>query len=178
MADLAIAMGQNEDMANQPQTEADAVVRQLMLDALDLVHTHDGWIEDLPKALRGVRASQAQWKPDSETPSIWEITLHLNQWLGDLIRDVRHEEAPKPEDWPSVTDFSEKAWTELVDRTMNNTQELRGLVSGMTREDLLRPASGRKTPLFSHLISILVHDAYHSGQIVKMRQIMKAQGIK
>ena len=70
-------------MTNGPVTEADAIVQQLMLDALDLVHTHDGWIEDLPKALRGVKASQAAWKPDAETPSIWEITLHVNQWLGD-----------------------------------------------------------------------------------------------
>jgi len=133
-------------MANQPQTEADAVVQQLLLDALDLVHTHDGWIEDLPKALRGVKASQAAWKPDADTPSIWEITLHLNQWLEDLIRDLRHEEAPKPEDWPPVTEVSEEAWDTLVMRTMDNTKDLRGLVSALTREDLLHPAAGRKTP--------------------------------
>ena len=166
------------EMTNEPQTEADAIVRQLMLDALDLVHTHDGWIEDLPKALRGVKASQATWKPDAETPSIWEITLHLNQWLEDLIRDLRNEEAPKPEDWPAVEESSQSAWEALVKQTMANTKELRGLVSGLTREDLLHPSAGRKTPVFSHLISILVHDAYHSGQIVKMQQIMKAQGIK
>lgn len=166
------------EMANSPATDADAIVRQLMLDALDQVHTHDGWIEDLPKALRGVKASQAIWKPDPDTPSIWEITLHLNQWLEDLVRDMRHEEAPKPEDWPAVADTSESSWTALVKKTMANTKELRRLVSEITREDLLRPASGRKTPLFSHIISILVHDAYHAGQIVKMRQVMRAQGIK
>lgn len=166
------------EMTNQPQTEADVIVRQLMLDALDLVHTHDGWIEDLPKALRGVKATQAHWKPDADTPSIWEITLHLNQWLEDLIRDLRHEEAPKPEDWPAVGTVSTSAWDGLVQKTMENTKELRGLVSGLTRENLLHPAAGRKTPLFSHLVAILVHDAYHSGQIVKMQQIMKAQGIK
>ena len=165
-------------MTNGPVTEADAIVQQLMLDALDLVHTHDGWIEDLPKALRGVKASQAAWKPDAETPSIWEITLHVNQWLGDLIKDLRHEEAPKPEDWPPVTETSESSWEDLIERTMANTKELRGLVAALTRDDLLRPATGRKTPLFSHIISILVHDAYHAGQIVKMRQIMKSQGIR
>jgi hypothetical protein len=172
------AVGQNETMDNRQETEADAIVRQLLLDALDVVHTHDGWIEDLPKSLRGVKASQALWKPDAETKSIWEITLHLNQWLEDLIRDLRHEEAPKPEDWPAVLDSTEKAWDTLVKRTMANTKALRGMVTELKREDLLQPASGRKTPIFSHLIAILIHDAYHAGQIVKLRQVMKAQGIK
>jgi hypothetical protein len=165
-------------MANRQETDADAIVRQLLLDALDVVHTHDGWIEDLPKALRGVKASQAMWKPDAETKSIWEITRHINQWLEDLMRDLRNEEAPKPEDWPTVEDSSEKAWEALVKRTMANTKGLRGLVTDLKRDDLLQPASGRKTPIFSHLIAILVHDAYHAGQIVKLRQVMKAQGIK
>jgi hypothetical protein len=165
-------------MSQTPQTDADTIVRQLLLDALDLVHTHDGWIDDLPKALRGVRAEQALWKPDADTASIWEITLHVNQWMEDLLRDLRHEEAPKPEDWPAIVDRSDSAWEAAVARTLANMKDLRGLVAEITREELLLPAKGRKTPTFSHLMSIMVHDAYHSGQIVKMRQIMKAQGIK
>jgi len=160
------------------KTDPDNVVRQLMLDALDLVHTHDGWITDLPKALRGVSVSAALWKPDAETASIWEITLHVNQWMEDLIKDLRHEEAQKPEDWPAIGDTSAKAWQAELDRTRSNLKEVRRLVAELTREDLLQPPKGRKTPTFSRLMSILVHDAYHAGQIKKMRQVMKAQGIK
>lgn len=160
------------------KTDPDDVVRQLMLDALDLVHTHDGWITDLPKALRGVNVSAALWKPDADTASIWEITLHVNQWMEDLTRDLRHEQAPKPEDWPKIADNSAEAWQATLKRTQKNLKEVRGLVAGLTREDLLLPPKGRKTPKFSRLMSILVHDAYHAGQIEKMRQIMKAQGIK
>jgi uncharacterized damage-inducible protein DinB len=164
-------------MATQVPPDPDSVVQQLLLDALDLVHTHDGWIDDLPKALRGVRANHAMWKPDAETASIWEITLHVNQWVEDLIRDMRNEEAPKPVDWPPVEVTTEEAWRKAIEKTMANMRELRSLVAELKREELLQPARGRKTPLFSHLMSILVHDAYHSGQIVKMRQMMKAQGI-
>ena len=164
-------------MTQPNSAEADAVVQQLLLDALDLVHTHDGWIEDLPKALRGVRAEHALWKPDGETASIWQIVLHVNQWLEDLIRDFRHEEAPKPEDWPAIIDKSDAAWEEAVERTLSNMKLLRSLVSEIKREELLQPAKGRKTPMFSHLMAILVHDAYHAGQIVKLRQVMKSQGI-
>ena len=171
-------LGQNSHMTRQTPPDADTIVRQLLLDALDTVHTHDGWITDLPKSLRGVRVDQALWKPDAETSSIWEITLHVNQWLEDLMRDLRGEEAPKPDDWPPVTDSSDAAWQLTMEKTLHNTKELRSLVADLTRDALLQPAKGRKTPVFSHLISILIHDAYHSGQIVKMRQIMKAQGIK
>ncbi|MDQ2986077.1 MAG: DinB family protein [Armatimonadota bacterium] len=165
-------------MTRQPEAATDDVVRQLLLDAFDLVHTHDGWIDDLPKSLRGVRTEQALWKPDAETPSIWEITLHVNQWMEDLIRDLRHEEAPKPEDWPAITEPTDEAWQATLDRTMDNLKTVRGLVVELKREDLLLPPKGRKTPTFSRLMSILVHDAYHAGQIVKMRQIMKAQGTR
>ena len=165
-------------MTQPTPAEADAVVQQLLLDALDLVHTHDGWIEDLPKALRGVRTEQALWKPDDETAGIWEITLHVNQWLEDLIKDLQHEEAPKPEDWPAITDRSDAAWDAAVERTLENMKQLRSLVAEITREDLLQPAKSRKTPMFSHLVAILVHDAYHAGQIIKLRQVMKSQGVK
>jgi hypothetical protein len=160
------------------KTDPDNIVRQLMLDALDLVHTHDGWITDLPKSLRGVSAQAALWKPDAETHSIWEIAIHVNQWMEDLVRDLRHEEAPKPQDWPGIDDRSETAWQATLDRTMENLKDVRGLVAELTREDLLLPPKGRKTPTFSRIMAILVHDAYHAGQIEKMRQVMKSQGIK
>lgn len=163
------------DMA---KADPDNIVQQLMLDALDLVHTHDGWITDLPKSLRGVTAQAALWKPDAATSSIWEITLHVNQWMEDLIRDLQHEEAPKPEDWPGIDDKTEAGWQATLDRTKSNLIAVRGYVAELTREDLLLPQKGRKTPIFSRIMAILVHDAYHAGQIEKMRQIMKLQGIK
>jgi uncharacterized damage-inducible protein DinB len=117
------------------------------------------------EALADVTASQALWKPSSESNSIWQITDHLiasKEWLMEMLAKG---EASSPI-WTQPSG-DEAAWQATLNRLHEAYELLKTRLGQLTDDDLLKPPAPDLTQTLLELLlsSGSHHDAHHSGQI-------------
>ena len=135
------------------------------------------WADSLLDVLDGLTAEQAAWKPQGGgTRSIWEIVRHVTFWKDALRQRLEggpwadtsgHEE----KGWPPVTDTSEEAWAETLKHLRRSHEALVQAVSRLADEQLDEPFPGEEEPIGEHLLGVIAHDTYHTGQILTLRQL-------
>ncbi len=128
-------------------------------------------------SLRGVSSETAAWKPAPDRHSIWALTLHIAYWKYAARRRIADEKRggfPRdPSNWPSVPEVSNaKAWDN--DRALLKDCHMR-LVEAMEsfnpeRLDDLAGGEG-KTTYADLFFGIVLHDAYHVGQIQMLKRL-------
>ena len=132
-------------------------------------------------ALRGVNAEQAGWQPPGGRQSIWRLALHIAYWKYTVRRHLEGGSVPRfprsPANFPSIpSPASEAAWK--ADRDLL-ADEHRKLVAAMQRLDprLLdrRPPGAKRWTWGEMVIGVLVHDAYHTGQIQLLKRLYRGQ---
>jgi len=131
-------------------------------------------------ALRGVTAAAARWVPARGRHSIWELALHIAYW-DYAVRRLLEPDAPKfsrsPANWPAVPARADaRAWA-ADRRLLAREHEL--LVRAVRRFDRARwnrrlPDSRRWT-YGEMIVGIVVHDAYHTGQIQMLKRLWRAR---
>jgi uncharacterized damage-inducible protein DinB len=128
-------------------------------------------------ALRGVGAEQARWHPPHGRQSIWRLALHIAYWKYTVRRHLEGGSIPRfprsPANFPAVPAIANNAaWK--ADRDLLAEEHLK-LVAAMNRLDsrLLdrRPPSGKRWTWGEMVIGVLVHDAYHTGQIQLLKRL-------
>src|SRR5712692_4071940 len=115
-----------------------------LVNLLTEVFEEETWQAPLTASLEGLTASQAAWKPERATNSIWMVVNHLSLWKEYHVARLTGE-PPRPSGW------AEKLATR-------------------TDEDLARPLPGGTSPLYK-IQSMVPHDAYHCGQIRLLRAL-------
>jgi hypothetical protein len=128
-------------------------------------------------ALRGVGAADARWRPKLGRHSIWELALHAAYWKYAVRRRLLGAEIPRfprsPANWPAMpTPANSAAWA--ADRRLlaDEHQLLLETIEDFPGALLGRSAGGRKRWSWGDLIlGILVHDAYHAGQIQLLKRL-------
>jgi uncharacterized damage-inducible protein DinB len=151
-------------------------LRPALATLFDLVHTSDDWITPLLKSVDDVTPAQAFWSPSSDGASIAEITAHVIGWLEDLLHDLTGRPAsPAGIDWPSIAERTPAAWEALRGRLQTLAIALRSHLRSLSEERLLEATSEEDVPRWQRIGSIFVHNAYHAGQIVKLRQIYRSR---
>ena len=143
--------------------------------AIRISHTEEGWIPPLLDAVKDVDFETARWKPGPDVASIWEITAHAIPYTESRVCDLTGEPYPNEVDWPAVDSESEPAWSALKARVESVVSRLQAAVEAQSPEGLAAVAPGRESLRSDRLIDIVVHDAYHAGQIVKLTQIAKSR---
>jgi uncharacterized damage-inducible protein DinB len=139
------------------------------------VHTEDGWIHPLKDVVKDVEADEAKWKPAAEVASIWEVVAHTTPYLYDVLRALRGEEKVKHEDWHALSDTSDSAWKKLRTELISGIERLGEEIAELKEADYSVAPPKRETPRWELLVDLHVHDAYHAGQLVKLRQLYAAQ---
>ena len=121
------------------------------------------WAAPWSKALEGLTASRAAWKPHPARHSIWQIAHHLLFWRQVTLHVARGEPEPDQAEtlsrsWeePSQTDAG--AWCATVRGFETSQRDLVGALTACDRE-LHRFHCHR------------FHDSYHIGQIMQQRAI-------
>ena len=140
-----------------------------------IVHTEDDWIIPLLSAVDGVTADQAFWRPGGEVASIADIALHASGWLGATLQALLGLPETDNVDWPEPAATSEAAWAEIVSHLKETVADLSRALHNLSLEELYAPPAGRQSQRGTLLTNILVHNAYHAGQIVKLRQAHAVQ---
>lgn len=143
----------------------------MFLNVLDKTYDKESWFAPLKDAIEGITAEQAGWRPTEEaTKSIWENVNHLLYYKERLVANLEGREWIQNLDGDQTFFLTEQSneeneWKKVVERLENTSVSLRQLVSNMTDEELMRDSFEVK------LMDLLLHDAYHTGQIIQNRKM-------
>ncbi len=154
----------------------EAIVRRDILVAFEYSYAHDDWVTPLDETLDGVTIDEAAWRPKEAERSIWEIVRHLTVWLENGVerraQRARGEAPGKPIEgaWPELPDVKdESAWKADVERLQTALTGLRTLLETAPLAELLDMGNAKYSQL-SDLMCRFTHNAYHIGQITKLRE--------
>lgn len=154
-----------------PESAFDAPSRALLARALTwraahvaLVDVLDGW----PPDRRGVRAPGL---PHSG----WELAEHVRRAGADILafcRDARYEQPAWPDDyWPaSPAPPDDAAWDACRRGIAADREALAALVRSAALGEPLPNGDGQT--LLREALLLADHDAYHTGQLVAVRQAL------
>lgn len=137
-----------------------------MMDLLLVQRDHsweqEGWFPPLAAALEGVGPAEAAWRPPGGGNTIWQTVNHLNYYNERLLcrltgmpfgpeldNDATFGEPGNPED--------AVGWQAALERTRRIAQGLRTALAERGKAD-------------RNLALWVMHDAYHTGQIVLIRK--------
>jgi hypothetical protein len=153
-------------------------VKDLVLDHLTYTFEKEAWQPSLSKAVAGLTAAQAAWKPSPERHSIWQIVRHVILWKqgvldawGGKVPDYREFERV---DWQDVAG-DDAAWQADVRRLRTVSRRLKRRAEAATGA-----AMSRKIPTYTtlpdqvlakRLTRMATHDSYHAGQIRYLRAL-------
>ncbi|KAF9130798.1 hypothetical protein BGX30_013367 [Mortierella sp. GBA39] len=147
---------------------------QVLLQRWDECFGQEDWYPPLVPALEGVTAEEAAWKPEGEAVnSIWENVNHLLYYKEYHLKRMRGEnpdfKASSNDETFSNLEDGDEAWQKTVDRLKKAHGEIRSFLSGLSDSELNAPFPTR--PLSSLIHSLMMHDAYHTGQIIMLRKL-------
>ena len=138
---------------------------------LDITFDQEEWYAPLKDAIEGITAEQANWKPTGEAAkSIWENVNHLIYYREKLATIMEGREWTNDLDGNETFNFitpsnDDQKWKEVVERAEKVHGRLRNVLSKTTDEELDRNFLKEK------LVNLMLHDAYHTGQIIQIRKM-------
>lgn len=143
-----------------------------------LVHTTEDWISPLIKAVESTPNEEARFSPGPGVASIWEIVAHVTGWMEDLLHDLTGSPDAGAVDWPPIRVCTADAWAAQQQYLKSLVLRLEDVIARATEEELMASPSGTNTPRNRRIAGIFVHNAYHTGQIVKLKQLYHAAAEK
>jgi hypothetical protein len=147
-------------------------MKRNVLVAFEYSYQHDDWVNPLAEALAGVTAAEAAWRPGPKGKGIWDIVLHMANWTENIVERMRSGEKARPAEgaWPpppAVPD--EAAWEAAQRRLWDALAALRAYIETHSLDELAGSPYG-----LGDLFCRFIHNAYHIGQITKMRELRAA----
>lgn len=158
-------------MANAAPKESNAFRKEL-ISLLAEDNAHAGFaaaVKDFPAALRGER-------PHGLPYSAYQLVEHLRiaQWdIVEYALNPNHKSPEFPEGyWPKAPEPPDaKAWEKSI---ASFRADRKKLLAALEKTDLLAPiehANGQS--LASKTILLIDHNAYHVGQLLLLRRLLK-----
>ncbi|MBB6636791.1 DinB family protein [Cohnella thailandensis] len=151
---------------------------ELLLHGWDSCYEKEDWYPPLKDALNGITWEQANWRPRfGKVNTIWETVQHLIFYKERLYLRLTGEESEYPEGVSNDDTFGvpvqdEAAWQETLQRLEKVHLDIRGLLENMDKKDFERRIPS--TPIGLWVNSLILHDAYHTGQIIQLRKMQKS----
>lgn len=148
---------------------------ELLLRELDHTYDKEGWYPPLGPALAGLTAAQASWRPPGEAANtIWETVNHLLYFKERLLERLRGGTPtyPAPDNdatFDVAAPGDEAAWQATVARMEAVHRGLREVLAGLADADFDRGIP--KERLGTAVMDIILHDAYHTGQLIQLRKL-------
>jgi DinB superfamily len=142
-----------------------------LLNVLDSTFNKESWYAPFKHAIDGITAEQASWRPAGETTkTIWENVNHLIYYKERLAANLDGREWVHNLDGDEtfyLTDQSndDKEWKKVAERAENAQRNVRQVLSTISDEKL------DQNSLEGKLLDIMLHDAYHTGQIIQIRKM-------
>ena len=125
--------------------------------------------------LADVNAATAAARPIQTAHSIWEILLHIAAWDDAVYRRIGGAAVTLTDEqnFPTIKDTSEAAWTHAIESTKKVHNELIKAVAAFPDSRLAEqvPGKSQKYYNFYYMFSgIVQHELYHAGQIALLKK--------
>jgi hypothetical protein len=151
----------------------DQEVRSDVLVAFEYSYQHEEWVNPLEEALAGIGVKEALWKPIPDAKTIWEIVLHLAVWNENIVERIHTSAHTHPSEgaWPALPKVKDKrAWEAAQKRLWESLASVRSTIEHTSLDHI------RSSPFgLGDLFCRFTHNAYHLGQITKMREFMEQE---
>lgn len=150
---------------------------ELLLHGWDSCYEKEDWYPPLTDALKELSEEQANWRPEGEpVNTIWENVHHLIFYKERLLKRMTGEESDYPEglsndDTFAVQSMSNKDWQETLDRLQSVHQGIRDQIARWEEEEFEHIFPNRSQSVGRWVNSLIMHDAYHTGQIMFIRKL-------
>jgi uncharacterized damage-inducible protein DinB len=122
--------------------------------------------------LDGVTAEQAAQKPIPNGHCIWELVQHMTGWINETIQVLDGEQyatLPAEQDWPAIGS-DDAAWQAALGILDSSQEALCGAVGEMQEDKLWELPEGQEFNYYWLLHGVVLHYAYHTGQIGLLRK--------
>jgi len=146
----------------------DATIKKEIAAGFEYSYQHDDWVTPLDEALAGLTFEEALWKRSSDSKSIWEIVLHLAVWNENIVERVRSGTKARPVEgaWPPLPSVhNEVTWEGSKRRLWNALNSVRTMIEETPLAAIQAGPYG-----VGDLLCRATHNAYHIGQITKIRE--------
>lgn len=156
------------------------VVTNMFLEQLDMHWYKNEWFASMDQALHGVTAAEAAWTSSGTSNSIWQIVNHLIFCNEDVIHRINGTENPhKAEDNDETFGIpgdpeDKKGWTQTVQRFYEVMNNFKTVIADLDDEKLKATYAANSNSIERLLSNIMMHDAYHIGQIVLLRKLQSS----
>lgn len=153
----------------------DKLLREQLVKLLDGSEAHAGWrtaLADMPHDLQGR-------KPDGAQHTTWQLLEHMRiaQWdILEFSRNPKHVSPQFPEGyWPATEAPPDAAaWEKSAESFGSDLAEMKKLVRD-SKTNLFEPiAHGEGQTILREALLVADHNAYHLGQIVLIRKILRS----
>jgi uncharacterized damage-inducible protein DinB len=154
--------------AGAQQTKAPQTLRGVLLEQFRQTWVDEDWYVPVMRALGGVTAKQAVWKPADSSHSVGELAYHIWYWNKESLDKFygRKPAAFSGNNNETFTAFTEDAWQKVVAQLNDVMKEW---------EDAIKTADDAKLKEWASVIDhINTHTAYHTGQIL---YVLKLQSV-
>jgi len=156
------------------------MVKEILLEQFAVCYDTNGWFVSVRKAVEGVTAEQAAWKPEGTDNTIWESLAHLTYYNGAYLQrfkgvDYKYPKADNDETFAMPEGPTDAHWKAEIDKFDAIMTEWRQLLSSTDDEKLTSPVPNKDGAKWVEIISLMnTHNAYHGGQILLLRKLQGA----
>lgn len=122
--------------------------------------------------IKKLSAKQAAYKP-AGLNSVWEIVNHMLAWRKALIGRVKGKPVKYSDDnfFRLVKNKTPEAWKRTIEE-LKKSQKVIITFLKKQKDELLETVSPTSGYTYYELVeAILIHDAYHTGQIVLIKKL-------
>lgn len=149
-------------------------ISEVLLENWDYAMDIEDWAPPLSHAIEGVTSDQATWKPEGGAAnSIWETVNHLTYYKVRLLHKLKGlpklPEAENNDATFTMTVSGEVEWEKAVANLKSVHASLREVIEALEEGAYDWGGSGHAPG--EEVMSLILHDAYHTGQIVLVRKL-------
>lgn len=150
--------------------------KELLLDLLDEAYDRQSWHgPNLRGSLRGLTASQLDWRPSPGRHSIRELAVHAAYWKYAVRRRLTNDRkgsfALKGSNWFAADPT--RTWKQEMGLLAGEHAALRAAVAAFPDARLHRPLLKNGKSAAYLVRGIAAHDLYHAGQIQLLKRLQR-----
>lgn len=149
--------------------------KEILIHGWDFAFDVEDWYPPLKAALKDVDFKQAKWHPEGRSSNtIGELVSHLLYYKKRFLFRLEHKE------WTSTIESNVETfqttqyatlgeWNNAVAELRSVHQSIREKLVGLGDQELDSPLP--KDAIDRQVLSLMMHDAYHTGQIISIRKL-------
>jgi uncharacterized damage-inducible protein DinB len=176
---LSESAGQDSAESRGKETEFVQGMRELLQTLMGIAWNDDDWVHPMESVLQGLTSRQADRSPADGVHSITAIVNHMAFWEEYGARRLRGEStADMTLVEPGAAPPGIPAWPEASRNLIAQHRAFCEALAGLSDKELAHPRPNA-SKLFeqrhpAHWIAsgVIVHDAYHQGQITLLKQMI------